>query len=54
MFAYVDANGVLIRVSQIKDPSPGETILEEPDGFWLEAGKWRWTGSAWVEHTPGA
>lgn len=52
MFAYVDVDGVLIRVSQFQDPSPGETMLEEHVDFWLEAGKWRWTGSAWEAHGP--
>lgn len=48
MYAYVGADGVLIRISQFQDPSSGETLLRESEDFWLEAGRWRWDGQEWL------
>lgn len=50
MNAFIDSDGVLVCLS--KDLTNGDaTAVPVPSATVMEAGKWRWDGTAWVEYT---
>lgn len=42
----LNRTGVIVRISEMDDPSDGESAIPLEDGEWLVPGKWRWTGIA--------
>lgn len=45
--AYIDDQGVIVRISERDDATEGETSVALKQGEWREPGRWRWDGNGW-------
>jgi hypothetical protein len=51
--AFLDpTTGVLKGHGYMAALDPGDQVLDVPDDFALEPGRWRWDGTKWVPFTP--